>query len=83
MTESESVALPFGDSAMFWLLDELYTKSFHFASTFLNFLNFFNNLCRIISYIAKAPPIGRAFAWLNYCSTVIMCFPDPISVPSQ
>ncbi len=44
MTESESVALPFGDSAISLLLDELYTKYFHFArgkcKNFLFFLTF-------------------------------------------
>ena len=37
MTESESVALPFGDSPICFVLDEVYTIPFRIASIFFNF----------------------------------------------
>ena len=37
MTESESVALPFGDSPICFVLDEVYTIPFGIASIFFNF----------------------------------------------
>ena len=51
MTESESVALPFGDSPMYYFFtslstqNELYTNLQKNASTFFNFFNFFDLSC--------------------------------------
>ena len=44
MTESESVALPFGDSAMSQLLNEVYTIVLIFASPFFKIFQIFETI---------------------------------------
>ena len=77
MTESESVALPFGDSAISRLLDELYTMSFGFA---IPFLNFFKIFCFLYAIGAKP---GKAYAFpgtfISMYHTVTIVTPQTIN----